>query len=87
MTLVKTPARTTSRWTGCCRAPRAWNAKKLRADERTRGVPIIMLTARSDEQDKITGWKPAPMTTSPTVFPARTAGPHQGRAAPAARRR
>ena len=30
-------------------------AKKLRADERTRGVPIIMLTARSDEQDKITG--------------------------------
>jgi two-component system phosphate regulon response regulator PhoB len=30
-------------------------AKKLRADERTRHVPIIMLTARSDEQDKITG--------------------------------
>ncbi|AVY93940.1 MULTISPECIES: phosphate regulon transcriptional regulator PhoB [Microvirgula] len=30
-------------------------AKKLRADERTRAVPIIMLTARSDEQDKITG--------------------------------
>ncbi len=30
-------------------------AKKLRAEERTRDVPIIMLTARSDEQDKITG--------------------------------
>lgn len=30
-------------------------AKKLRADERTKHVPIIMLTARSDEQDKITG--------------------------------
>jgi len=30
-------------------------AKKLRADERTRAVPIIMLTARSDERDKITG--------------------------------
>ena len=30
-------------------------AKKLRAEERTREVPIIMLTARSDEQDKITG--------------------------------
>ncbi|MBI3145777.1 MAG: phosphate regulon transcriptional regulator PhoB [Pseudogulbenkiania sp.] len=30
-------------------------AKRLRADERTRQVPIIMLTARSDEQDKIAG--------------------------------
>ena len=30
-------------------------AKKLRADERTRGIPIIMLTARSEEQDKVIG--------------------------------
>lgn len=30
-------------------------AKKLRADERTRSIPLIMLTARSDEQDKIMG--------------------------------
>lgn len=30
-------------------------AKRLRADERTRQIPIIMLTARSDEQDKISG--------------------------------
>ncbi|MDF0605104.1 phosphate regulon transcriptional regulator PhoB [Neisseriaceae bacterium TC5R-5] len=30
-------------------------AKRLRSDERTRHIPIIMLTARSDEQDKITG--------------------------------
>jgi two-component system phosphate regulon response regulator PhoB len=30
-------------------------AKKLRADERTRSIPLIMLTARSDEQDKIVG--------------------------------
>ena len=30
-------------------------AKKLRADERTRSIPLIMLTARSDEQDKIIG--------------------------------
>ncbi|WP_028450005.1 MULTISPECIES: phosphate regulon transcriptional regulator PhoB [Chitinibacter] len=30
-------------------------ARKLRADERTRGIPLIMLTARSDEQDKIAG--------------------------------
>ncbi|SCK13707.1 phosphate regulon transcriptional regulator PhoB [Vogesella sp. LIG4] len=30
-------------------------ARKLRADERTRQIPIIMLTARSDEQDKVQG--------------------------------
>ncbi|SMC17847.1 two-component system, OmpR family, phosphate regulon response regulator PhoB [Andreprevotia lacus DSM 23236] len=30
-------------------------AKKLRAEERTKTIPLIMLTARSDEQDKITG--------------------------------
>jgi two-component system phosphate regulon response regulator PhoB len=30
-------------------------ARRLRADKRTREVPIIMLTARTDEQDKLTG--------------------------------
>ena len=30
-------------------------AQRLRATERTRDVPIIMLTARTDEQDRITG--------------------------------
>ena len=30
-------------------------AKRLRNDERTKHIPIIMLTARSDEQDKVTG--------------------------------
>jgi two-component system phosphate regulon response regulator PhoB len=30
-------------------------ARRLRADKRSKGVPIIMLTARSDEQDKLTG--------------------------------
>src|SRR6185295_2303967 len=30
-------------------------ARRLRADERTKGIPIIMLTARADEQEKITG--------------------------------
>ncbi|WP_374348348.1 phosphate regulon transcriptional regulator PhoB [Chitinimonas sp.] len=30
-------------------------AKKIRGDERTRQVPVIMLTARSEESDKITG--------------------------------
>jgi len=30
-------------------------ARRLRADRRTRSIPIIMLTARSDEQDKLQG--------------------------------
>ncbi|HSC80453.1 MAG TPA: phosphate regulon transcriptional regulator PhoB [Chitinolyticbacter sp.] len=30
-------------------------ARKLRGEERTRQIPLIMLTARSDEQDKIVG--------------------------------
>lgn len=30
-------------------------ARRLRADERTRSVPIIMLTARGEELDKVTG--------------------------------
>ena len=30
-------------------------ARRLRADRRTRAIPIIMLTARTDEQDKLQG--------------------------------
>ena len=30
-------------------------ARRLRADKRTRAVPLIMLTARADEQDKLAG--------------------------------
>ncbi|QBC44157.1 phosphate regulon transcriptional regulator PhoB [Iodobacter fluviatilis] len=30
-------------------------ARKLRSEERTRQIPLIMLTARSDEQDKVIG--------------------------------
>lgn len=30
-------------------------ARRLRADQRTRNVPIIMLTARTDERDKVMG--------------------------------
>jgi two-component system phosphate regulon response regulator PhoB len=30
-------------------------ARRLRADKRTRAIPIIMLTARSEEQDKLQG--------------------------------
>lgn len=32
-------------------------AKRLRADENTRDIPIIMLTARSEEEDKVKGLK------------------------------
>ena len=30
-------------------------ARRLRADERTRGIPLIMLTARGEKQDKVLG--------------------------------
>lgn len=30
-------------------------ARRLRADQRTRNIPIIMLTARTEERDKVTG--------------------------------
>jgi two-component system phosphate regulon response regulator PhoB len=30
-------------------------ARRLRSEERSRGIPIIMLTARSDERDKVLG--------------------------------
>ena len=30
-------------------------ARRLRADKRTQAVPLIMLTARADESDKLTG--------------------------------
>ena len=30
-------------------------ARRLRADQRTSDIPIIMLTARSDERDKVLG--------------------------------
>jgi len=30
-------------------------ARRLRADQRTRNIPIIMLTARTDERDKVMG--------------------------------
>jgi two-component system phosphate regulon response regulator PhoB len=38
-------------------------AKRWRADARTRELPIIMLTARADEADKIRAWTPVPTTT------------------------
>ncbi len=36
-------------------------ARRLRADERTAAIPIIMLTARGQITDKVAGLRPAPM--------------------------
>src|SRR5487761_2603637 len=38
--------------TGCCRGSRVWRS---RGSARTRAIPIIMLTAKSAEQDKVMG--------------------------------
>jgi CheY-like chemotaxis protein len=46
-------------------------AKRLRSEERTRSIPLIMLTARGEEQDKVPASRPAPTTTSPS--PSRPA--------------
>ena len=43
-------------------------ARKLRADERTRELPIIMLTARVTKKTRFRGWRRAPTTTSPSRF-------------------
>ena len=41
-------------------------AKGLRADARTKELPIIMVTARTDEADKIAGLSRGSTTTSPS---------------------
>lgn len=41
-------------------------AKKWRKDPRTKAVPILMLTARGDESDRVAGWTPGQTTTSMT---------------------
>lgn len=47
-------------------------ARKWRADARTKPIPILMLTARGDEPDKVAGLMPVPTTTSPSRFPPRS---------------
>ena len=58
-------------------------ARRLKADGRTRDVPIIMLTARGDEQDKITGLETGADDYITKPFsPRETECPHQGGVAP-----
>jgi len=45
-------------------------------------IPILMLTAKSDEIDRVVGSKSAPTITSPTLQFARTAGPRPRHHAP-----
>ena len=53
--------------TGCCPASRASPSRGACApNERTRELPILMLTARAMEQDKISAWRRAPTITSPS---------------------
>ena len=71
--------------TGCCRASRGSRSRKeLRADPRTRELPIIMVTARTDEADKVAGLEAwvDDYVTKP-FSPARAEGADQGRAAAA----
>jgi two-component system phosphate regulon response regulator PhoB len=38
--------------------------RRLRARPETKQLPIIMLTARGEESERVRGWRPAPTTTS-----------------------
>ena len=57
-------------------------AKQLRGDARTRELPIIMVTARGDEADRVAGLEAwvDDYVTKP-FSPARAQGAHQGGAA------
>ena len=46
-------------------------ARKWRADSRTKPIPILMLTARGDEPDKVAGLDAAFEDFSPTAMAAR----------------
>ncbi len=53
---------------------------------RLRGtVPVIMVTARDSEVDKVVGWRSAPTTTSPSRSPIANWWPGSGRCCAAAR--
>ena len=43
-------------------------ARKWRKSEKTAHIPIIMLTARTEESDMIAGWMPVQTTMSPNPF-------------------
>ena len=71
--------------TGCCRAsPGVALARRLRGDARTRELPIIFLTARAEEPDKIAGLEAGADDYITKPFSHQGAGgAHPGGAAPA----
>ena len=38
-------------------------------------IPVLILTAKSEVDDKVLGWTPAPTTTSPSPSPPRNSWP------------
>jgi two-component system phosphate regulon response regulator PhoB len=42
--------------------------RSLKRAKDTEEIPVIMLTARAEEQDKVSGWKAGPTTTSSSRF-------------------
>ena len=54
-------------------------ARRLRAEQRTRNIPIIMLTARTDERDKIMGLESG--ADRPRIFPTRRSASRSARSA------
>ena len=41
--------------------------KKLKANDKTRHIPIVMLSAKGEEADIVTVWNSVPMTISPNL--------------------
>jgi two-component system phosphate regulon response regulator PhoB len=46
--------------------------RELRAGERTRDIPIIMITAKTEETDQVVGTRSGPTTTSASRSPTRS---------------
>jgi PleD family two-component response regulator len=61
-------------------------ARKLRAETRTMAVPIILLTGRDGESDKITGLEAGATTTSSSRSPRGSCSRASRRCFAAARR-
>lgn len=56
--------------------------KHLKREAMTRDIPVMMLTARGEEEDRVRGPKPARRLHYQTVLPERTGRPHQSGNAP-----
>jgi len=57
-------------------------AKRWRSNSRTKQVPILMITARGDEPDRVAGLDAGADDYIVSVFATRAAGTHSRRVAP-----